>query len=95
MNVTKGGTSRAVEKYGIASVIHKHTISSSRERHRLAALLSGVIEGMAIEIANTPRETMSPCLLTAGKISSDDFMCSSVANRSAGKHIELTEIENN
>lgn len=82
IKVTIGGTNSAVEKYGIASVTQRETISRRRDRHRLAAVLSGVIEGTARDTAKIDTEISSPCPRTAGKISSDDFECSSVANRS-------------
>lgn len=83
MKVTIGGTSSAVEKYGIASVTQRETTSRRRERHRLAARLSGVIDGTAKDTAKIDTDISSPCPRTAGKISSDDFECSSVAKRSA------------
>jgi hypothetical protein len=86
MKVTIGGTNSAVEKYGIASVTQRETISKRRERHRLAAVLSGVIDGTARDTAKMDTEISSPCPRTAGKISSDDFECSSVANRSVIIH---------
>ena len=82
INVTKGGTNRAVEKYGIASVTQRETTSNRRERHRLAARLSGVTEGTAMDTAKMDTDIKRPCPRTAGKISSDDFECSSVAKRS-------------
>ena len=85
MKVTSGGTKRAVEKYGIASVIHRHTIRSNRDRHLPAARLLGVIGGTASEIAKTRIEIPSPWRRTAGNISSEDLVCSSVANRSEEK----------
>ena len=82
ITVTIGGTNRAVEKYGIASVTQRETVSKRRERHRLAARLSGVIEGTARDTAKMDTDIKSPCPRTAGKMSSDDFECSSVAKRS-------------
>ena len=72
-----------MEKYGIASVTQRVTTSRRRERHRLAARLSGVIEGTARDTAKMDTDIRSPCPRTAGKISSDDLECSSVAKRSA------------
>ena len=60
MKVTKGGTNRAVEKYGIASVIHKHTISNRRERHLPAATLLGVIDGSAKDSEKTTTDIIKP-----------------------------------
>ena len=82
MTVTKGGMRRAVEKYGIASVIHRHTIKSKRERQRLAAGSLGVMRGIARDTVNTDKEIKRPCARTAGNMSSEDFVCCSVANRS-------------
>ena len=82
MIVTRGGISNAVEKYGIASVIHRHTINSSSDIHRLAAGSLGVINGIARDTPKTDKEIKRPCARTAGNISSDDFIFCSVAKRS-------------
>ena len=87
ITVTKGGINRAVEKYGIASVIHRQTISNKSDRHLLAAGSLGVINGIAKETVKTDNEINSPCARTAGKISSDDFVCCSVAKRSVSTKI--------
>ena len=82
MTVTKGGISKAVEKYGIASVIQRNTISSNSDIHLLAAGSFGVINGIARETVNTDKEMNKPCARTAGNMSSDDFIDCSVAKRS-------------
>ena len=41
-----------------------------------------MINGIAKETAKTDNDIISPCARTAGNISSDDFVCCSVANRS-------------
>lgn len=66
----------------MASVIHRHTIKSRRDRHLLAAGSLGVINGIAKDTIKTEREMNNPCMRTAGNISSDDLVCCSVANRS-------------
>ena len=58
--VTNGGIKRAVEKYGIASVIHRHTIRSRRDKHLLAAGSLGVIKGIARDTVKTEREMNNP-----------------------------------
>ena len=66
----------------MASVIHRHTIKSKRERQRLAAGSLGVMRGIARDTVNTDKEINRPCARTAGNMSSEDFVCCSVANRS-------------
>ena len=41
-----------------------------------------MINGIAKETAKTDNDIISPCARTAGNMSSDDFVCCSVANRS-------------
>ena len=70
-------------------MIHRLTIRSRRDRHRPAARLLGVIGGSARDTMKINRDRYSPWGLTAGKISSDGFECSSVANRS----IKINQVE--
>ena len=64
-------------------MIHRLTISNKSERHLPAAKLSDVIGGRARDTKNISRDTNNPRAFTAEKMSSDDFVCSSVANRSS------------
>ena len=72
----------AVEKYGIASVIHRHITNNNKDIHRLAAGSLGVINGTARDTANTATDNNKPYGRIDGNISSSLLLCCSVANRS-------------